>query len=197
MLKPYGEAAPDAASVRADGGTVFLPENAPSISQGYNPQPSDSSERQNAPDHEGIDIFAQTGTPVIAPAPGIVTGSFYEPVYGNHVVLNHGKGPDGLLVSSQFFHLQERLVKKGDKVARGRQIGTLGSTGLLSAGFPHLHYEIRVSAGPGQSRSEPVNPHRFWADGAGIVTCFDVNRQWADMPFKTTYPVPCRGTDWK
>jgi hypothetical protein len=42
-----------------------------------------------------------------------------------------------------------------------------------------------------------MNPHRFWADGIGVVTCFDENKKWYDLPFNTSYPVPCNGVDWE
>jgi murein DD-endopeptidase MepM/ murein hydrolase activator NlpD len=93
---------------------------------------------------------------------------------------------------SRYVHLDKRLVKKGDTVIRGQQIGTLGSTGLLAGGFPHLHFEIRSGLIPEISKSEPHNPHRFWSDGIGIVTCFDAMKPLSDRPFRTTYPVPCK-----
>jgi murein DD-endopeptidase MepM/ murein hydrolase activator NlpD len=205
FIKPYGFAASDAEKIRRDGSAVFIPGNAPSISQGYNPDPMpryhlDKSydhrgiEVDGSHDHTGIDIFAKKGTPVLAVASGVVTGSYYEPFYGNHVEMNFGRNTEGLLVKGNFFHLDERLVKEGDEVTRGQQIGTLGSTGLL-ASYPHLHYEIRLGDLAGYF--EATNPHWYWADGVGIVTCFDTGRKWPDEPFQTTYPVPCRGVNWQ
>ncbi len=184
FLKPYGFVSSDAKNVRV--GTVFLPEGAPTISQGYNPRPEMDSEAKSGAGHEGIDIYAKTGTPVIAPASGIVIDSFSEPFYGNQIVINHGSNENGISVTSRYLHLNERLVNKGDMVVRGQQIGTLGSSGLL-ASYPHLHFEIRT--GP---RSESSNPHKYWVDGVAVVTCFDKNKEYPDIPFRTTYPVPCR-----
>ncbi len=201
FIKQYGYVAPDAEKVREDGRAVFMPENAPSISQAYGSQPLHKSNiatftEHEGTEHEGIDIIGKTGTPVIAAAAGIVKSSYYEPFYGNRVVIDHGKDENGLFIRSKYFHLKKRLVKNGDKVARGQQIGTLGSTGL-TAPFPHLHYEVRVGVRLDQYYFKPLNPHRFWVDGVGIVTCFDSSRKWKDKPFKTTYPVPCRGVDWQ
>jgi murein DD-endopeptidase MepM/ murein hydrolase activator NlpD len=80
FLHSYGTVASDEGSVRENGGPVFLPEGASTISQGFNPHP----EPQPGGGREGIDIYAATGTPVIAPAAGIVTESYFEPFYGNH-----------------------------------------------------------------------------------------------------------------
>lgn len=185
FIEQYGYAASNAAINQEDGRTVFLPYNAPSISQGYHPKPVKKHHRKTSPRHEGLDIAGSTGTPVIAAASGIVVSSYFEPFAGHRVVIDHGKDEYGVFIQSRYFHLHKRLVKKGDRVVRGQEIGTLGSTGLL-ASFPHLHYEIR-----GAVHSQPMDPHRFWTDGNGVVTCFDSSRQWPDEPVKTTYPVPC------
>lgn len=187
FLQPYGYVATDTDNVREDGRPAYLPEGAPSISQGYRPRPSDDSIIRAG--HEGIDIYAKTGTPVIAPAAGTVSDSYFEPFYGNHIVIEHGRNEDGNVVISKFMHLDKRLVTKGEKVVRGQQLGTIGSTGIL-ASYPHLHFEIRTS--DHRRYSSPSNPHRFWADGAGMVTCFDESIELPDVPFRTTYPVPCR-----
>ncbi len=196
FIGQYGYVSPDSEKVREDGGTVIMPENAPSISQGYAPQDLEKIHSETSYEHEGIDIVGKTGTPVIAPAAGVVIRSYFEPFYGSHIVIDHGKDDNGLYIRSAYFHLNKRLVKKGDHIVRGQQIGTLGSTGLL-ASFPHLHYEIRVGSKFDQFLFGPMNPHRFWVDGVGVVTCFNKNRQWTDKPFRTTYPVPCRGVDWQ
>lgn len=193
--QPYGSLAPGADDLRPAGLPVFMPENAPSISQGYTPQSQDPGLYFSRKSHEGLDIIGKTGTPVLAPAAGVVVHSYYEPLSGNNVGIDHGRDEKGRSVKSGLFHLEKRLVKVGDRVVRGQRIGTLGSSGLLAAGLPHVHYNIQVKSPAGSF--EYVNPHRFWADGVGVVTCFDSSRQWADKPFTTTYPVPCRGVDWQ
>jgi murein DD-endopeptidase MepM/ murein hydrolase activator NlpD len=125
----------------------------------------------NSTKHLGIDVIGKVGDPVIAAAGGVVTGSFSEPAYGNRVEITHGTDASGKRTRTVYKHLQRRLVSKGDVVARGQQIGTLGTTGMLSGGIPHLHFELyRQTQGAGLV---PADPHRFWVDGVGRVTCFD------------------------
>ena len=189
FLIPYGYVASDAENVRV--GNIFLPEGAPTIAQGFNPNPSDGSEAKSGAGHEGIDIYAKRGTPVIAPASGLVIDSYYEPFYGNHIVIDHGRDEIGRFIQSKLLHLDMRLVEKGEVLIRGQQIGTIGSTGLL-ASYPHLHYEVRIRDNSKRHITTPLNPHSFWFDGAAIVTCFDKTKYYPEMPFRTTYPVPCR-----
>jgi murein DD-endopeptidase MepM/ murein hydrolase activator NlpD len=185
FVKPYGHVSVDAEKVRPDRRSVYMPDNAPSISQGYKPK---RLKKSGSGGHEGIDIIDRSGTPVIAASSGVVTESYFELFFGRRIEIAHGVDEKGRPVMSRYLHLKERLVEKGDVVVRGQRIGTMGRSGILAGGILHLHYEVRV--GSGQNNS--MNPHRFWADGVGVVTCFDKNRQWDDQPFNTTYPVPCR-----
>lgn len=91
--------------------------------------------------HEGLDYGAPTGTPVYAPAPGVV--GLAEPLFvrGNAVVLQHGLG-----VCSGYWHLSKVTVETGQRVSAGDLIGYVGSTGLSTG--PHLHFEIRVHGVP-------------------------------------------------
>jgi murein DD-endopeptidase MepM/ murein hydrolase activator NlpD len=183
FVKPYGHVSADTKKVRPDGRAVYMPDSAPSISQGYKPRRLKGGNSG----HEGIDIIERSGTPVLAAASGVVIESYYEPFYGSHIDISHGLEENGMPVKSTYLHLRERLVEKGDVVVRGQQIGTLGRSGLLAGGILHLHYEVRV----GVHQDNSVNPHMYWTDGVGVVTCFDINRKWYDVPFNTTYPVPC------
>lgn len=192
-VEPYGSIALDIESIRKDDQAVFLPDNAPSISQGYSPASEDQLATLHAHGHPGIDIIGNRGTPVLAPASGVVIKSYFEPMAGHQIKMDLGRDEKGRFVQAIFGHLENRLVRKGDTVTRGQQIGTLGSTGLLAAGLPHLHYAIY--AGVEQKNLELINPHWLWADGVGLVTCFDSSRTWPETPLKTTYPVPCRGID--
>ena len=85
--------------------------------------------------HFGIDISVPKGTPVLAPASGIV--SLADNLYysGYTVILNHG-----LKVNSTFLHLDEIKVKVGDKVNRGDLIGFSGNSGRSTG--PHLDWRI-------------------------------------------------------
>ncbi len=202
FIEPYGAVSADIVQFDSLNGRVTIPENAPSISQGYKPKPKAvSAEDQDYIDqqnyHEGIDIIDKVGTPVIAPAAGTVIDSFFEPFYGNRVILSHGMNADGVYIRSKFFHLQKRLVQVGDKVRRGQQIGNLGRTGLLSGGFPHLHFELRTALTPEQNRTDSIYPHQYWLAGAGNITCFDIRKTYPDMPIRITYPVPCLGVPWE
>lgn len=93
--------------------------------------------------HSGLDIAAPEGTPVKAPAAGIVT--FAAPhlyLTGGTVLLDHGHG-----VSSNFLHLSRIDVHVGQRVEQGQVIGAVGATGRASG--PHLHwgmnwFEVRV-----------------------------------------------------
>jgi murein DD-endopeptidase MepM/ murein hydrolase activator NlpD len=93
--------------------------------------------------HSGMDIAAARGTPVRAPAGGIV--SFADPdlyLTGGTVVLDHGRG-----VSSNFLHLSRIDVREGDRVEQGAVIGAVGATGRATG--PHLHwgmnwFDVRV-----------------------------------------------------
>ncbi len=184
-------------SSEAEAGiTVRLPKSAPPIRQHFrrasrNSGPSD----ETVPDHRGIDIVADQGTPVIAAAPGEIITSFYEPLYGNHVVIAHGRDETGRRVKTWYKHLDARLVKKGDHVARGQQIGTLGKTGILATGILHLHFEVHREVEP--NYLDEVNPHLFWVGGVGKVTCFRKNKWVPSKPFRIIYPVVCKGAAWK
>ncbi len=84
--------------------------------------------------HSGMDIAVPTGTPVEAPADGVITfadSALY--LTGGTVVLDHGHG-----ISSNFLHLSRIDVKVGDSVKQGDMIGAVGATGRVTG--PHLHW---------------------------------------------------------
>jgi murein DD-endopeptidase MepM/ murein hydrolase activator NlpD len=164
---------------------VSIPANAPSISQQFLFTTGDAK-------HLGIDVIGKVGDPVIAVAIGHVTGSFSELAYGNRVEIIHAPDASGKRAVTVYKHLQQRLVKKGDLVARGQQIGLLGATGVLSGGIPHLHFELHRQFGPvGET---PSDPHLYWVNGVGQVTCFDPAVDYDETRFRTTYPVFCHGS---
>jgi murein DD-endopeptidase MepM/ murein hydrolase activator NlpD len=96
----------------------------------YEPNPAVSA-------HEGEDFSAPAGTPVTAPAEGVVV--LAEPLFvrGNAVILDHGSG-----VFTGYWHLQDLIVERGDRVEAGQLLGRVGSTGLSTGA--HLHWELRV-----------------------------------------------------
>ena len=98
---------------------------------GYRKDPIDNVTRF----HQGQDITVKTGTPIHAPADGIVKRAYYAGGFGNHIKLDHENG-----YTTLFAHLSKIKVKHGQKVSRGEIIGLTGNTGRSTA--PHLHYEI-------------------------------------------------------
>lgn len=86
--------------------------------------------------HTGLDFAAALGTPIYATADGtIVSTSYDDGGYGNHVVINHGYGYGTL-----YGHMIKIKVRPGEKVKRGQVIGWVGSTGKSTG--PHCHYEV-------------------------------------------------------
>ena len=84
--------------------------------------------------HYGVDVAAATGTPIAAPAGGVVT--FADPdlyLTGGTVILDHGHG-----LSSVFVHLSRLDVEVGDRIEQGDVLGRVGATGRASG--PHLHW---------------------------------------------------------
>lgn len=97
--------------------------------------------------HEGIDIAAQTGTPVAAPADGLVIKAGFGTGYGNLVEISHGYG-----IKTVYAHNSRLNVKAGQRVRRGDIIAYVGDSG--SSTGPHLHYEVRLNG-------LPVNPTKY------------------------------------
>lgn len=104
--------------------------------------------------HLGLDIVAETGTPIIAPASGRVKTVGRNSGYGLMVEIDHGWG-----VITRFAHASKTLVRIGQPVERGDVIAEVGMTGLAVA--PHLHYEVWVEG-------RPMNPRRFLFEPAAL-----------------------------
>ena len=86
--------------------------------------------------HDGIDIAAPEGTPILAIEAGEVIYSDQLRGYGNMVIVRHAGG-----IVSVYAHNEANLVREGQAVARGEVVARVGSTGRVSG--PHLHFEIR------------------------------------------------------
>lgn len=112
---------------------------------GYRRNPYDGSYRL----HSGVDIAAEPGTPVRAPADGDVIFSGYREGYGKVIVIDHGYG-----IRTLFAHNSALFVGQSAKVKRGETISQVGNTGRSTG--PHLHYEIRKNG-------IPVNPSTFFS----------------------------------
>jgi len=89
--------------------------------------------------HTGVDLAAPSGTPVLAAKAGRVALVQAVAGYGNTVLLDHGDG-----VETLYAHLQEALVREGDWIDQGAQLGAVGMTGAATG--PHLHFELRNRA---------------------------------------------------
>lgn len=88
--------------------------------------------------HAGVDIAAAPGSPVFAPADGVVTYAAYDESYGKLVTIDHGYG-----VTTRFGHNSQIYVQVGQRVSRWDVISAVGNTGRSTG--PHLHYEVRVN----------------------------------------------------
>jgi murein DD-endopeptidase MepM/ murein hydrolase activator NlpD len=97
--------------------------------------------------HEGIDFLADSGSPIVAAAGGVVMFSGFHPQYGNMIDIDHGND-----LVTRYAHCSKLFVKEGDIVQRGRKIAEVGSTGRSTG--PHLHFEVRF-------RGAAQNPTRF------------------------------------
>lgn len=87
--------------------------------------------------HEGLDFAAESGTPIVVAADGVVLSASYHPDYGNVVDVDHGDG-----LTSRYAHMSRIDVKSGSLVKRGETVGLVGSTGRSTG--PHLHFEVRM-----------------------------------------------------
>ena len=88
--------------------------------------------------HEGIDVTAPMGAPIVAPASGVVVRVARDAGYGLVVVIDHGNG-----IETKYAHCSRVVVQKGRRVTRGEVIAAVGNSGLSTG--PHLHYEIHVN----------------------------------------------------
>jgi murein DD-endopeptidase MepM/ murein hydrolase activator NlpD len=101
--------------------------------------------------HTGLDFQADTGTPILAAAGGVVVAAETHFAYGNMVEVDHGND-----LITRYAHASKLLVKKGDLVKRGQQVALVGSTGRSTG--PHLHFEVLV-------QGVPQDPQKFLVAG--------------------------------
>jgi murein DD-endopeptidase MepM/ murein hydrolase activator NlpD len=100
--------------------------------------------------HNGVDLAARTGTPVLAAGDGMVikaNGESPDEVYGFYVIIAHADGYETLYSS-----LDKILITEGDEIRGGDVIGHVGETGQATG--PHLHFELRKDG-------TPVNPANY------------------------------------
>lgn len=95
--------------------------------------------------HTGLDFAASEGAPIVSVASGTVTSTKYDGAYGNKTVVTSEDGTE-----IWYCHLSSQTAQRGEVVAPGEPIGTVGSTGNVTG--PHLHLEVRPRG------RDPVDP---------------------------------------
>ena len=104
--------------------------------------------------HLGVDIAAPAGTPIHAPADAVVSIADEYFLEGGFTLLDHGHG-----VSTCYLHQSKRMVKPGDRIARGDVIGLVGQTGRATG--PHTHWGLnwfQLKLDPSLSAATPLPP---------------------------------------
>jgi murein DD-endopeptidase MepM/ murein hydrolase activator NlpD len=91
--------------------------------------------------HTGLDIRGGTGTPILAPADGLVIAVISGGAYGLHTLVDHGRG-----LVTMYAHQSRTAVVVGETVRRGEVIGYVGASGWVTG--PHLHWEVHVNGVP-------------------------------------------------
>ena len=91
--------------------------------------------------HEGVDLAADYGDPVVASAAGTVVSADYDGCYGNRIDIDHGNG-----YHTWYCHLSRIDVKAGQYVRKAEHIALVGSTGESTG--PHLHYQVMLDGKP-------------------------------------------------
>ncbi len=104
--------------------------------------------------HAGLDLAAFERAPVVATSPGTVSYAGVRSGYGNVVEIDHGHG-----FKTRYAHLRDIQVQRGDRVAIGQRVGSMGSTGRSTA--THLHYEVWF-------RGRAVDPVNFLRAGRHV-----------------------------
>ena len=104
--------------------------------------------------HEGLDIAAPHGTPIVATADGVVSFAGPLAAFGNVVFINHGHG-----FTTFYAHTSSIRVQEGKPVKRGDAIAHVGTSGRTTG--PHVHYEVQLNG-------TTVNPLKYIVDPSGV-----------------------------
>lgn len=105
--------------------------------------------------HTGLDFQADSGTPILAAAGGVVVVQEYHLAYGNLLEIDHGND-----LVTRYAHASAVFVKKGDIVRRGQKVAAVGSTGRSTGA--HLHFEVLV-------QGVPQDPQKFLTAGGNLA----------------------------
>ncbi len=192
------------AAASANSIKVVTPKGAPKITSEYRSMKGVNGLRRSSR-HQGIDIPGPNRQPIIAVANGKVLDVETGSCWGPTLMVDHGKGTDGKRMIVLYGHLGDVVVKKGQTIKRGQLVGRLSNNHKkfkCIAGVRHLHLQIgRTARMTNRGNSwghvrylkdgkRGVNPHLYWADGPGQVTCF---RKGTNYPKGTiTHPMPCK-----
>jgi hypothetical protein len=105
--------------------------------------------------HTGLDFAAESGTPILAAAGGVVVTQEFHPQYGNMIEVDHGND-----LITRYAHSSRVYVKKGDLIKRGQKIAEVGTTGRSTGA--HLHFEVLV-------QGVPQDPQKFLNAGSNLA----------------------------
>jgi murein DD-endopeptidase MepM/ murein hydrolase activator NlpD len=151
-----------------------VPEGRDTSAYGYRTHPVKGGRRF----HTGLDVGKGKGSPIIAAQDGKIIRTSYDTSpykgFGQIAIQDHGDG-----LQSIYAHLDKYSVREGDVVNKGRQIGTMGSTGMSTG--PHLHYILQKSGGFSvPNKANTIDPKtkitekpKAKAEKGGIFTGFD------------------------
>lgn len=107
--------------------------------------------------HQGIDIYAPSGTPIMAVADGVVLSNYWSNAIGWTVIFYHG---DGLF--TEYHHMcQQAPVSVGSYVSQGQVVGYVGATGIYSTGS-HLHFGVSKGNSDAYSVAAFVDPLAYY-----------------------------------
>ena len=129
--------------------------------------------------HSGVDLAGRRGLPIYATADGFVSYAAKDKYLGDTVIIDHRKkelDEQGQPYARQggyqteYGHLDKILVKQGQQVARGQQIGVMGSTGRSTG--PHLHYAVRL-------RDHQLGKHRGYQNPEDFIFDISEGDMWA------------------
>lgn len=151
---------------RALGGMIH-PAPGSTVSSGYR-----TAER---PDHDGIDYAGPIGSRILAAAAGnVLAAGWGSGGAGNMVQLAHTRG-----LQTLYYHMQRVMVRVGQAVTQGQQLGTMGSTGNSTGS--HLHFTVRRGG-------RDVNPGNPEDGGGGFLNPFERLIGWATEKFTDAFP---------
>ena len=172
---------------------IIYPDGAQKITSDYGSLTNTKGYKRKK-QHRAIDIEGKIGDSILAAADGVVVKSDDIGKYGLRIIIDHGKGCNGDRFYTLYLHNNRNLVNVGDKVKRGEKIAVMGLCPVCLT--THLHFAVikgrlhgKVAVNPLQA----VNPHEYWFDGCGRITCYDPNRKYPQgKTIRFIYPVMCR-----